>query len=115
MDDDGYLYLRGRKGDLINVGGLKVAPHEIERRLCEIPGVRDAACIGVPDSRGVLGQVVKAFIVSDAEPGELEIQERLRRVLPEHELPRIFERVVALPKTESGKLKRAELRAREVR
>ena len=115
IDDDGYLYLRGRKGDVINVGGLKVAPHEIERRLCEIPGVRDAACIGVPDSRGVLGQVVKAFIVSDAEPGELEIQERLRRVLPEHELPRIFERVVALPKTESGKLKRAELRAREVR
>ncbi len=115
MDDDGYLYLRGRRGDVINVGGVKVAPHEIERRLCEIPGVRDAACIGAPDPRGVLGQVVKAFIVSDAEPGELEIAERLRRVLPEHELPRLFERVAALPKTESGKIKRAELRAREVR
>ena len=115
MDDDGYLYLRGRKGDLINVGGLKVAPHEIERRLCEIPGVREAACVGAPDPRGVLGQVVKAFIVADAEPSELEIAERLRRVLPEHELPRLFERVAALPKTESGKIKRAELRAREVR
>jgi len=115
MDDDGYLYLRGRKGDVINVGGLKVAPHEIERRLCEIPGVREAACIGAPDPRGVLGQVVKAFIVSDAEPAELEIAERLRRVLPEHELPRLFERVAVLPKTESGKIKRAELRAREVR
>ena len=115
MDDDGYLYLRGRKGDVINVGGLKVAPHEIERRLCEIPGVREAACIGAPDPRGVLGQVVKAFIVSDAEPSELGIAERLRRVLPEHELPRLFERVAALPKTESGKIKRAELRAREVR
>jgi len=115
MDDDGYLYLRGRKGDIINVGGLKVAPHEIERRLCEIPGVREAACIGAPDPRGVLGQVVKAFLVSDAEPGELDIAERLRRVLPEHELPRLFERVAALPKTASGKIKRAELRAREVR
>jgi len=115
MDEDGYLYLRGRKGDIINVGGLKVAPHEIERRLCEIPGVREAACIGAPDPRGVLGQVVKAFLVSDAEPGELDIAERLRRVLPEHELPRLFERVAALPKTASGKIKRAELRAREAR
>jgi acyl-CoA synthetase (AMP-forming)/AMP-acid ligase II len=115
MDDDGYLYLRGRKGDVINVGGLKVAPHEIERRLCEIPGVREAACVGAPDPRGVLGQVVKAFLVSDAETSELEIAERLRRVLPEHELPRLFERVAALPKTESGKIKRAELRAREIR
>ncbi len=115
MDDDGYLYLRGRKGDLINVGGLKVAPHEIERRLCEIPGVREAACIGAPDPRGVLGQVVKAFIVSDADPSELEIADRLRLVLPEHELPRVFERVAALPKTESGKLKRGELRARDAR
>ena len=115
MDDDGYLYLRGRKGDVINVGGLKVAPHEIERRLCEIPGVREAACVAAPDPRGVLGQVVKAFLVSDAETSELEIAERLRRVLPEHELPRLFERVAALPKTESGKIKRAELRAREIR
>ena len=111
MDDEGYLYLRGRKGDVINVGGLKVAPHEIERRLCEIPGVREAACIGAPDPRGVLGQVVKAVIVADAEPGDLDIVERLRRVLPEHEVPRIVQRVVALPKTESGKIKRAELRA----
>jgi acetyl-CoA synthetase len=68
----------------------------------------------VRDPRGVLGQVVKAFIVSDAEPGDLDIVERLRRVLPEHEVPRIVERVPALPKTESGKIKRAELRASEV-
>ena len=113
MDGDGYVYLRGRKGDLINVGGLKVAPHEVERRLCEIPGVREAACVGTPDPRGVLGQVVKAFIVADREPNELEIAQYLRRVLPEHELPRIVERVATLPKTESGKIKRAELRARE--
>jgi len=115
IDDDGYLYLRGRQGDIINVGGLKVAPHEIERRLCEIPGVREAACIGAPDPRGVLGQVVKAFLVADADPSELDIAERLRRVLPEHELPRLFERVAALPKTASGKIRRAELRAREAR
>jgi len=114
VDDEGYLYLRARKGDIINVGGVKVAPHPIERLLCQIPGVREAACIGVPDPRGVLGQVVKAFIVSDAEPGDLEIVDRLRRVLPEHEVPRIVERVFALPKTESGKIKRAELRASEV-
>jgi long-chain acyl-CoA synthetase len=114
MDDDGDLFLRGRQGDIINVGGLKVAPYEIEQRLCEIPGVRDAACIGAPDPRGVLGQVVKAFVVSDVDPSELDIAERLRRCLPEHELPRLFERVAALPKTESGKLKRAELRAREI-
>src|SRR2546425_12147143 len=63
MDDDGYLYLRGRKGDLINVGGLKVAPHEIERRVFEIPRVRGDACGGGADPRGVVGQGGKAVFL----------------------------------------------------
>jgi long-chain acyl-CoA synthetase len=109
-DSDGYLYLRGRRGDIINVGGLKVAPQEVEQRLREIAGVRDAACIGVADPRGILGQVVKAFIVCDETPDEARIIEALRAKLPEHEVPRLFEQVAELPKTDSGKLKRAELR-----
>ena len=115
MDAEGYVYLRGRTGDVINVGGLKVSPIDVERRLCELPGVKEAACVGVADRQGILGQVVKAFVVSDEAIDERRIVDLLRGTLPEHELPRIVERVEALPKTDSGKIKRAELREREAR
>jgi len=113
VDAEGYFYLRGRKGDTINVGGLKVAPEDVERCLCAIPQIKDAACIGVNDPRGVLGQVVKAFLVSDDALDEARIIDALRRHLAEHEVPRFFERVDALPRTESGKLRRVELRKSE--
>ena len=56
-------YLISRKKELINVGGKKVSPIEVEEQLLKIDGVEDCACIGVPDEEGVLGEVVKAFIV----------------------------------------------------
>jgi long-chain acyl-CoA synthetase len=112
-DMDGFFFLKGRRSDIINVGGIKVAPQDVELCLCAINGIKDAACIGIDDPRGVLGQVVKAFIVCTDEIADTSIFEQLRLTLPEHEIPRVISRVELLPKTDSGKIKRAELRKRE--
>lgn len=113
-DDEGYIFLRGRRGDIINVGGVKVSPEDVEQCLRAIENIRDAACIGVPDPRGVLGQVVKAYIVSDGELDEAAIVAALRERLPEHEVPKTFERISLIPKTASGKVMRAKLRAGDI-
>ena len=61
MDEEGYLYFVGRMDDIIKSRGEKVAPKEVENMLMNIPGVKEAAVIGVPDE--ILGQAVKAFVV----------------------------------------------------
>ncbi|MEM9113559.1 MAG: class I adenylate-forming enzyme family protein [Myxococcota bacterium] len=111
LDEEGLLSLMGRKNDVINVGGLKVAPEEVERELRRLPGVEEAACVGVPDPGGILGSVVKAFVVvssEDFDPGAS--LQALRTTLVDHQLPRSFEVVDEIPKTSSGKLQRAKLR-----
>ena len=64
---DGYLYLSGRKGDMIIRGGENVYPEEVENRIASHPGIREAAVVGAPHE--VLGEEVVAFIVP-ADPGE---------------------------------------------
>ncbi len=61
MDEDGFLYFVARKDDIIKTRGEKVAPREVEEVLCKLPGVVEAAVVGVPDE--VLGQAIKAVIV----------------------------------------------------
>ena len=63
IDDDGYLSIVGRKKEIIIRGGLNIAPREIEDLLCEMPSVRAAAVIGVPDER--LGEITCACLVID--------------------------------------------------
>src|SRR4051812_984903 len=63
LDDEGYLYFAGRMDDVIKSRGEKVAPAEVEAALLAIPGVREAAVVGVPDP--VLGEAIKAFVVTD--------------------------------------------------
>ena len=65
LDDEGYLYFVARMDDVIKSRGEKVAPKEVEAALVAIPGVREAAVIGVPDD--LLGSAIKAFVVP--EPG----------------------------------------------
>lgn len=110
MDDDGYLYFVGRMDETIKSRGEKVAPREIENVLMEIPGVREAAVIGVPDD--LLGHVVKAFVVPEAdailtERGvQLECQKRLEAFM----VPRLVAIVADLPRTTSGKILKAALK-----
>ncbi len=113
LDNEGYLCLLGRRGDLINVGGRKAAPDEIEELLCQIDGVRDAGCVGAPDE--LLGECVKAYLVADREIGRAEVVTFLRTRLEEWKIPHAVERINSIPRTSSGKIQRQLLRrAKEV-
>lgn len=113
LDADGYLFLMGRRSDLINVGGRKVAPDEIEDLLRQLDGVRDAGCIGEPDE--LLGERVKAYLVADREIRRAEVVAFLRTRVEECKIPQVVVHIEAVPRTSSGKIQRQLLRgAKEV-
>lgn len=109
IDEDGYLAIVGRKKEIIIRGGMNIAPREIEDLLCEMPAVRSAAVIGLPDER--LGELVCACVVTD-EPLTLDdVVAHLRaRELATYKLPQAMRIVDAIPMTASGKLRKAALR-----
>lgn len=106
MDTEGNIYLKSRIKEMINVGGKKVAPMEIEEILNNIPGIKESACIGIPDPGIVLGEVVKAFVVADDTLTNEAIMERLKPALEIYKLPIAIERINEIPKTSSGKIQR---------
>ena len=110
MDADGNIYLKSRIKEMINVGGKKVAPMEVEDILNTIPGVKESACIGIPDPGVVLGEVVKAFVVADESLTDEEIMSQLKPQLEVYKLPVEIERISEIPKTSSGKIQRLLLK-----
>lgn len=110
MDAEGNIYLKSRIKEMINVGGKKVSPMEVEDILNTIPGIKESACIGIPDPGIVLGEVVKAFIVADDNLSDEEIIQQLRPQLEVYKLPVEIERINAIPKTGSGKIQRLSLK-----
>ena len=110
MDAEGNIYLKSRIKEMINVGGKKVSPMEVEDILNTIPGIKESACIGIPDPGIVLGEVVKAFIVADENLSDEEIMQQLRPQLEVYKLPVEIERINAIPKTGSGKIQRLSLK-----
>ncbi len=112
-DEEGYFWYEGRVDDLIKSSGYRIGPFEIESILMEHPSVLECAVTGVPDP--IRGQVVKATVVltKNALPTE-QLKKQLQNYVKEHtapyKYPRIVEFVDELPKTISGKIKRAELR-----
>lgn len=110
--EDGYIYLISRKKELINVGGKKVSPIEVEEQLFKIDGIDDCACVGVPDEEGVLGEVVKAFIVKSAN-SEItfeDIQNQLNGKLESYKMPVHYAWTDEIPKTQNGKIQRGLLK-----
>ena len=108
VDDDGFVWIEGRVSDVINRGGNKVFPDQVEEVIRLAPGVTDAAVVGLPDAR--LGEVPVAFVVGDASAAELE---RLcREHLTPYKVPVEFRRVAELPRSEVGKVLRRALTAR---
>ena len=105
IDGDGFVWIEGRVGDVINRGGNKVFPGQVEEVLLLSPGVSEVAVVGLPDER--LGEVPVAFFVGDAPDTELD---RLcRDHLVAYKIPVAFRRVNELPKSEVGKVLRREL------
>lgn len=135
LDEDGFLYLAGRRSDMIKTGAHRVHPGDIEEAIAELHTVSEVAVVGVDDP--VLGQVPKAFVVlrQPASPGqsqpadvaasdsrdthestaramasqELAIKAHCRARLAAYKIPRFIEFVDALPKTASGKVRRVAL------
>jgi long-chain acyl-CoA synthetase len=105
VDQDGFVWIEGRVGDVINRGGNKVFPGQVEEVLLLSPGVVEVAVVGLPDER--LGEVPVAFVVGDAS--EAELVRLCREHLVPYKVPVAFRRVNELPKSEVGKVLRREL------
>ncbi len=109
MDEEGFLYFVARKDDIIKTRGEKVAPKEVESVLYRLPGVVEAAVIGVPDA--LLGEVVKAFVVCapDANLTERDVLRHCAQHLEDFAVPKQVEFRASFPKTESGKIQKRAL------
>lgn len=105
LDEDGYLYLDGRREDLLITGGVNVYPLEVENTLREHPGVEDVAVYGVPDERW--GQRVCAAVVGEARAADLDAFARERLAPPKR--PKEYHFLAELPRTLTGKVLRDQL------
>ena len=116
MDEDGYLFFEGRADDVILTSGYRIGPFEVEDALVSHPAVVEAAAVAAPHRER--GEIVKGFVVlaDGYSPSEVlvkELQDHVKRVTAPYKYPRAIEFVGELPKTASGKIKRAELKRRE--
>jgi acyl-coenzyme A synthetase/AMP-(fatty) acid ligase len=111
-EEDGWLYFEGRSDDVIVSAGYRIGPFEVESALVAHPAVAEAAAVAAPDEER--GAVVRAVVVlREGVPSpELakELQEHVKQVTAPYKYPRIIDFAAELPKTASGKVKRAELR-----
>lgn len=110
MDAEGWITIETRRTDRIVTGGVNVDPEGVEEALRAIPGIREAGVVGLSDEEW--GQVVVAVVVGEDGLPDDAIIRQLKAVLPAHHVPKRIIRTDSLPKTDSGKLRRAELRDR---
>ena len=116
QDEDGYFHFAARSDDMIISAGYNIAGPEVEAALLSHPHVRECAVIGIPDADR--GQIVEAHVVlSDGiEPGELErklLQDHVKATIAPYKYPRSIKFTDALPKTQTGKIQRFRLKAKQ--
>ncbi|HRH77021.1 MAG TPA: fatty acid--CoA ligase family protein, partial [Cellvibrionaceae bacterium] len=111
LDEWGNLYFCGRVDDIIKSRGEKVSPVEVENVLYRIPGVREAAVLGIDDP--LEGQTIKAFVAIDADSGldEKKIRQFCTAHLENFMVPKVVEIRESLPKTDSNKISKKDLRS----
>lgn len=109
MDEEGYVFITGRKKDLIIRGGINISPLEITSRLLEHPAVAEAATVGAPDK--IYGEEVVSFVVrkGSAPVEEADIIRHCRETLPDFKIPKKVVFLEALPKNQRGKVARGDL------
>jgi acetyl-CoA synthetase len=115
-DEDGYLFFEGRADDVILTSGYRIGPFEVEDALVSHPAVVEAAAVAAPHRER--GEIVKAFVIlakGFTPSAELtkELQDHVKKVTAPYKYPRAIDFVTELPKTMSGKIKRAELKRKE--
>lgn len=112
VDEDGYIYLVGRNNDVINIGGEKVSPLEIENTALEYDGVQECACIGVEDPKDVLGSVPVLYVVREIDKNFNVgmLQQYLEERLENYKIPYKIIEVKEIPKNHIGKIDRKGLR-----
>lgn len=116
QDEEGYFWFSGRNDDLIKASGYRISPFEVESAVISHPDVLECAVVASPDS--MRGTIIKAYVVlrdktKASENLVTDIQEHTKTVAAPYKYPREVEFVTELPKTQSGKIKRKELRERE--
>jgi acyl-CoA synthetase (AMP-forming)/AMP-acid ligase II/lysophospholipase L1-like esterase len=112
VDDEGFFYIKGRKKDMIIVGGENVFAAEVEAVLLTHPQVREAAVKGVPATgiRAPLGELIRAYVVpGDPALTEQELRRHCVMALPSYKVPSIFTFLTLLPRNPSGKVVKDEL------
>ena len=110
-DEDGYVYMLGRADDIINVGGEKVSPIEVENLAGEFPAIRECACIGVPDPEQTLGQVPVLFIVKRTGFSLNELKKYLSARMERFKIPQDYVMVPELPRNSMKKPDRKAMRS----
>jgi acyl-CoA synthetase (AMP-forming)/AMP-acid ligase II len=109
IDENGYVYIIGRKKDIIKSGGLLIYPNEIESVIASIPGVKECAVVGIPDEQ--YGESIKACIVAENHlVSENEIIAFCKSNLASFKKPKKVEFLTALPRNAMGKILKEELR-----
>jgi acetyl-CoA synthetase len=118
MDEEGYFWFEGRGDDIIISSGYTIGPFEVEDALVKHPYVKECAVVASPDE--IRGFIVKAFVVlkDDVNANDLELtkvlQEHVKTLTAPYKYPRKIEYLSELPKTTSGKIRRIELRQKEL-
>lgn len=109
-DKDGYIYLLGREKELINVGGKKVSPMEVEDAIISL-GVGDCVCVPQKDEKGIMGELVFCYILKGStEMTFEEIAEKLSHKLEVYKRPVAYDWIDKIPMTASGKKQRTKIR-----
>jgi acyl-CoA synthetase (AMP-forming)/AMP-acid ligase II len=111
-DEDGFLYLIGRRHDMLKIGGYRVGAVEIESALCEHAAVHEAAVVAA--AHPLLGEAPVAFVAwrGEREPAESDLMAFCRKRLPDYKVPLRIEILPELPKTSTGKIDKPMLRSR---
>jgi acyl-coenzyme A synthetase/AMP-(fatty) acid ligase len=117
IDGDGHLHFEGRDDDIIVSAGYRIGPFEVESALVAHPAVAEAAAVAAPDpERGAIVRAIVVLAGGDPSPQlAQELQDHCKRLTAPYKFPRIVEFAPELPRTSSGKIKRAELRHRSPR
>ncbi len=110
IDENGFVYMLGRRGDVISIGGLKIAPTEVENVVLQYDGIAECACLGVQDRMGGCVPKLNIVLQKGASVDTAQLKIFMAKYLEAFKIPKIVEIVEEIPKTSNGKIDRKNLK-----